>query len=244
MRNPRIFTPHPLAGAATLTLDEQASHHLARVLRFQTGYTLTLFNGDGCEYPATITAIDKRSVTVALAEQLVAARESPLAIHLGIAISKGDRMDLVVQKAVELGVASITPLLSERVEVRLQGERAEKKIQHWQGIVIAACEQCARNRIPPLHPMAALHDWIATVQAERKFVLHHRSDSSLGAIAPAPASVALLIGPEGGLSDAEIGAAERAGFAALRLGPRVLRTETAPLAALAILQYAFGDLCG
>ncbi|MET0379904.1 MAG: 16S rRNA (uracil(1498)-N(3))-methyltransferase [Spongiibacteraceae bacterium] len=242
MRNPRIFTPQVLASDVTLTLDEQASHHLSRVLRFQTGYTLTLFNGDGSEYPATITAVDKRSVTVAIAGKVATDRESPFAIHLGIAISKGDRMDLVVQKAVELGVASITPLLSERVEVRLHGERAEKKIQHWQGIVIAACEQCARNRVPQLNPIAALHDWIADVQAERKFVLHHRSAIQLGTVATAPTSAALLIGPEGGLSDSEISAAERADFSPLRLGPRVLRTETAPLAAITVLQYAFGDL--
>ncbi len=240
MRNPRIFTPQTLGSDATFALDEQASHHLARVLRFQTGYTLTLFNGDGCEYPATIVAIDKRSVTVAIADKIEANRESPLAMHLGIAISKGDRMDLVVQKAVELGVTEITPLLSERVEVRLQGERADKKLQHWQGIVIAACEQCGRNRVPTVNAITSLHDWIGQVQAEKKFVLHHRSESHLGDMAK-PQSVALLIGPEGGLSETEIATAERADFFPLRLGPRVLRTETAPLAALALFQFCWGD---
>jgi 16S rRNA (uracil1498-N3)-methyltransferase len=241
MRNPRIYTQQTLSANSALALDESASHHLARVLRFQVGQTLTLFNGDGREYAATISAIDKRNVTVSINEAVAADRESPLAIHLGIAISKGDRMDLVIQKAVELGVTSITPLISERVEVRLQGERAEKKLQHWQGIVIAACEQCQRNRIPPLNPITPLHDWIAHVNAERKFVLHHRSETSLGEMAK-PQSVALLIGPEGGLSDLEIASAEKNNFSALRLGPRVLRTETAPLAALAILQFAFGDM--
>lgn len=240
MRNPRIFTPQTLSSNATLALDEQASHHLSRVLRFQTGHALTLFNGDGCEYPATIIAIDKRSVTVAIAEKIEADRESPIAMHLGIAISKGDRMDLVVQKAVELGVTEITPLISERVEVRLQGERADKKLQHWQGIVIAACEQCGRSRVPQIHPITSLHDWIAQVQAEKKFVLHHRSETHLGDMAK-PQSVALLIGPEGGLSETEIAAAERAEFSPLRLGPRVLRTETAPLAALALFQFCWGD---
>jgi 16S rRNA (uracil1498-N3)-methyltransferase len=241
MRNPRIYTQQTLSANSALALDESASHHLARVLRFQVGQTLTLFNGDGREYAATISAIDKRNVTVSINEAIAADRESPLAIHLGIAISKGDRMDLVIQKAVELGVTSITPLISERVEVRLQGERAEKKLQHWQGIVIAACEQCQRNRIPQLNSITPLHDWIAQVNADRKFVLHHRSETSLGEMTK-PQSVALLIGPEGGLSDLEIASAEKNNFSALRLGPRVLRTETAPLAALAILQFAFGDM--
>lgn len=241
MRNPRIYTSQALSAGSTLALNEDASHHLARVLRFQVGNAITLFNGDGNEYAATISAIDKRHVTVSIGELTNANRESSLAIHLGIAISKGDRMDLVVQKAVELGVTTITPLLSERVEVRLQGERADKKLQHWQGIVIAACEQCARNRIPSLNPITSLHDWIDNIEAERKFVLHHRSETKLGDMAK-PASVALLIGPEGGLSDTEIAAAERKAFSSLRLGPRVLRTETAPLAALSILQFAFGDL--
>jgi 16S rRNA (uracil1498-N3)-methyltransferase len=242
MRNPRIYTEQLLAAGATLALGEDASHHLSRVLRFQVGYAITLFNGDGCEYPATIAAIDKRNVTVNIADAVTADRESPLAIHLGIAISKGDRMDLVVQKAVELGVTEITPLISERVEVRLQGERADKKLQHWQGIVIAACEQSARNRVPTLNPIMPLHDWIGSVRADRKFVLHHRSEVNLGAVATKPTSAALLIGPEGGLSDSEIAAAECVDFAPLRLGPRILRTETAPLAAITILQYAFGDL--
>jgi 16S rRNA (uracil1498-N3)-methyltransferase len=241
MRNPRIFTAHTLIPGATLALDERASHYLARVLRCQVGQPLTLFNGDGRDYAASITAADKRAVTVVINDAFAVECESPLQIHLGIAISKGERMDLVMQKAVELGVSAITPLTSERVEVRLQGERADKRLEHWQGIVVSACEQCGRSRIPPLHSIGSLHDWIASVEADRKFVLHHRSEASLGSMEK-PRSVALLIGPEGGLSEAEIAAAEHAGFASLRLGPRVLRTETAPLAALSVLQYAFGDL--
>lgn len=242
MRNPRIFTPQPLNGGATFMLGEAASHHLARVLRFQIGNAITLFNGDGNEYPATIAAIDKRSVTVTLGDATTVNRESPLQIHLGIAISKGERMDLVVQKAVELGVSEITPLISERVEVRLQGERADKKLQHWQGIVIAACEQCGRNRIPTLHPITSLYDWIGNTQADKKFVLHHRTTAHLADDDQVPSTVALLIGPEGGLSESEIMNSERSGFSPLRVGPRVLRTETAPLAALSILQFTWGDL--
>ncbi len=241
MRNPRIYTEQDLIVGAALPLNERASHYLARVLRCQIGQAITLFNGDGKEYSAHIAAADKRSVTVAIDAASSANRESPLAIHLGIAISKGERMDLVVQKAVELGVAEITPLISERVEVRLQGERADKRIEHWRGIIISTCEQCARNTLPKLNPIAPLNDWISRVETDKKFVLHHRSDTVLGT-SEKPNNVALLIGPEGGLSEAEIDAAQRQAFAPLRLGPRVLRTETAPLAALSILQFVFGDL--
>lgn len=242
MRNPRIHCPQPLHGGATITLAAEASHHIGRVLRMQAGQPLTLFNGDGSEYPATIAAVDKRQVTVTLGEALLAPRASPLAVHLGIAISKGERMDWVIQKATELGVAQITPLDSERVEVRLHGERADKKLAHWSGIAVAACEQSARNRLPLLEPIQPLEQWLAQVQAQCKYVLDHRSAQPLDTGAAKPDSVALLIGPEGGLSEREIDAARRHGFSALQLGPRVLRTETAPLAALSILQFLWGDL--
>jgi len=241
MRATRIYSEQPLAAGTQLALAAGPAHHIAKVLRMQPGQALILFNGDGHEYAASITAIDKREVIVSLGEAIPTERESPLAVHLGIAISKGERMDWVVQKAVELGVAEITPLVSERVEVRLQGERAEKKRQHWAGVATAACEQCGRNRLPEINAIGSLRDWLKNVQAERKFVLHHRSAQPLVAAQP-PRSVALLIGPEGGLSATEISAAEQAGFASLQLGPRVLRTETAPLVALSLLQFVWGDL--
>lgn len=242
MRCPRIFTPQTLAPDTALTLDAQAAHHVGRVLRMQVGEALILFNGDGGEYRATIVAADKKSVQVTTGTANMDARESPLAIHLGIAISKGERMDWVLQKATELGVARITPLQTERVEVRLRGEREEKKSAHWRAIAVAACEQCGRNRIPTISEIQPLADWLANIEAERKFVLHHRSVATLDSDAEQPQSVALLIGPEGGLSEAEITCAEQNGFASLRLGPRILRTETAPLAALSVLQYLWGDL--
>lgn len=241
MRNPRIHTDQPLTAGAVVELGEQAAHYLGRVLRLPAGAALTLFNGDGSDYAATISQVDKRSITAVIGTVTPIASESPLAIHLGIAVSKGDRMDFVMQKATELGVASITPLLSERVEVRLSGERAEKREQHWRGVIVSACEQCGRARLPALGAITPLSHWVDSVEAERRFVLHHRSAQSLDRAAT-PRSAALLIGPEGGLSEAEIDSAERAGFAALRLGPRVLRTETAPLAAIALLQFAWGDL--
>ncbi len=258
MRCPRIYTPQSLrptlahdgvltsdgalAADAVIALDAEAAHHVARVLRMQSGDALRLFNGDGNEYRATIASADKKSVLVTIDAIDAIDNESALNIHLGIAISKGDRMDWVIQKATELGVTQITPLLSERVEVRLQGEREEKKLTHWQSVAIAACEQCARNRIPSIHAPQSLSAWLDAVQADAKFVLHHRSDVALDARAEKPASVALLVGPEGGLTDMEILLAEKKAFAPLRLGPRVLRTETAPLAALSVVQFLWGDL--
>ncbi|MFT3929393.1 MAG: 16S rRNA (uracil(1498)-N(3))-methyltransferase [Spongiibacteraceae bacterium] len=244
MRCPRIYTPQSLASNADapIALDADAAHHVARVLRMQSGDALKLFNGDGAEYSASIVSVDKKSVYVAIESKSTIDRESPLAIHLGIAISKGERMDWVIQKATELGVAEITPLQTERVEVRLNNEREEKKLSHWQAIAIAACEQSQRNRIPVIHSPQSLSNWLDSVQSDVKFVLHHRSEVNLAANAEKPQSVALLIGPEGGLSDSEITLAEKKSFAPLRLGPRVLRTETAPLAALSVLQFLWGDL--
>jgi 16S rRNA (uracil1498-N3)-methyltransferase len=242
VRCPRIYSPQPLTPGAPITLAIEASHHLAKVLRMQIGDPLILFNGEGSEYPALIAAIDKRYVHVTIERSIDNTRESPLHLHLGIAVSKGERMDWVIQKATELGVTQITPLYSERVEVRLHGERAEKKLMHWRGIVIAACEQCGRNRLPQIAAIETLTSWLQTTTAASKFVLHHRSSIALDSAAPRPSSVALLIGPEGGLTEHEINAAEAQNFAPLRLGPRVLRTETAPLAALGILQFLWGDL--
>jgi len=242
MRCPRIYTPQPLTPDNTIALDAEAAHHVARVLRMQSGDELILFNGEGGEYRAAITAVDKKSVHVALGACDTSERESPLAIHLGIAISKGERMDWVIQKATELGVTQITPLQTERVEVRLGNERGEKKLAHWRAIAISACEQCARNRIPTIDDIQPLATWLSVVEADKKFVLHHRSDARLESDKEKPESAALLIGPEGGLSDIEIALAEKKNFAPLRLGPRVMRTETAPIAALSILQFLWGDL--
>lgn len=241
MRITRIYTTQPLSSDATVELEAEPSHHLSRVLRLGVGDTLTLFDGHGGEYPGRIIAVDKKQVQVQTGEHLPCESESPLAIHLGIAVSRGERMDWIVQKATELGVTALTPLLTEHTGVKLSGDRASKKIQHWQQIAISACEQCGRNRPPTIHALASQQRWLAATVAERKFVLHHRAVPA-GVTSSTPASIALLVGPEGGLSEGEIDAAEQAGYAALRLGPRVLRTETAPLAAIAILQAYWGDM--
>jgi len=241
MRIPRIYTGQELRGDACIGLEPGPSAHIARALRMREGDKLTLFNGEGGEYPTEIAAIDKKKVVVTTGPHRVLELESNLQIHLGIAISRCDRMDAIVQKATELGVVALTPLFTERTEVKLAGDRAAKKIRHWQQIAISACEQCGRNSIPAIQALQDIGDWLASAQAERKFVLHHRADS-IGGASDKPASIALLVGPEGGLSGNEIGAAQQAGFQSLRLGPRILRTETAPLAAIAILQAHWGDM--
>ncbi len=241
MRVSRIYTDVPLTENLSAELNPKTSHYISRVLRLKEGTSLILFDGSGRQFDASINHISKNSVTVDVGPADQTSVESPLNIHLGIAISKGDRMDWVIQKATELGVSEITPLLSQRVEVKLKGERLQKKQEHWQQIGISSCEQCGRNLVPQVHPLTDASSWINAVNAEKKFVLHHRSEHALDPTAQVN-SIALLIGPEGGLAEQEIITAEQHGFSSLRLGPRVLRTETAPLAAIAILQNIWGDI--
>jgi 16S rRNA (uracil1498-N3)-methyltransferase len=241
MRTPRIFTGQTLAPDQVVELEPGPGQHVARVLRMGPGDPLVLFDGSGGEFPATLQVVDKKRVTVALGERQDREAESPLWIHLGIAVSRGDRMDWVMQKATELGVSAITPLLTERTEVRLAGERGDKKLRHWRQVTISACEQCGRNRLPLLHQPQDTDQWLQATTADCKLVLHHRAHAA-SLPGNAPASLALLVGPEGGLSATEIDRAEAAGYQSLSLGPRVLRTETAPLAALAILQARWGDM--
>ncbi len=240
MRITRIYTAHKLHSNTVAVLEPEPSRHLARVLRLGVGDKLTLFDGSGGEYPAEITAVDKKNVRVLTGCLLQQECESPLNIHLGIAVSRGERMDWIVQKSTELGITALTPLSTEHTGVKLDGDRAVKKILHWHQIAISACEQCGRNQLPTIYPLQSLDSWLGSTVAERKFVLHLRADNTVAG--NAPGSIALLVGPEGGLSESEIGTAAQAGYTALRLGPRVLRTETAPLAAIAILQGWWGDM--
>ena len=243
MRVPRIYTGQLLRADATVELEPGPSQHLSRVLRMKVGDGLILFDGSGGQYPASIAAIDRKSVLATTYGFEAIECESSLRLQLGIAISRGDRMDWVVQKATELGVSSIAPLVTERTEVRLGGERGDRKLRHWQQIATSACEQCGRNRLPQILPPLTLEQWLHGVQADLRLVLHPTAGSGDPG-ASTPASIALLVGPEGGLGPTEIGAAEQAGFSSLQLGPRVLRTETAPLAAIAILQARWGDMGG
>ncbi len=240
MRIPRIFTEQTLITSELVQLEEAASHHLSKVLRMQAGRELILFNGAGGEFAAVIQEVSKKYVTVAIAEHTADNRESPLQLELAIGISRGERFEWVLQKATELGVAKITPLLTERTEVKVGGERQEKLIDRWQQIIISACEQCQRNLLPELSAPVQFSEWLTTVNSDLRFVLHHRDSKTLPA-EQTPQSVSLLIGPEGGLSESEIAHAQANNFNALTLGPRVLRTETAPVAAISLVQYLWGD---
>jgi 16S rRNA (uracil1498-N3)-methyltransferase len=237
---PRIYTPEDLALNSRLDLDSQASTHLIKVLRLNEGGELRLFNGDGCEYLAHITVANKKNAQVEISAVLSTEAKVSFPLHLGQVVSKGDRMDFTIQKATELGITDITPLWSERCDVRLKGERLEKKMEHWKKIAISACEQSGRNVIPTIHPAMNYHDWAKSVKAETKLVLHTRDQKPLSEI-KAPASVALLVGPEGGITDEEVELCIQQDFTGLTLGPRVLRTETAALAALSLFQYLWGD---
>ena len=242
MRIPRIYSPVPLATGQSVELDDQAAHHVTKVLRMGPGQPLVLFNGDGNDYAAVLTETTKKVARVDIGESSALTSESPLPIRLAQVISKGDRMDYAVQKSVELGVTEILPLVSERCDVRLKGDREEKRVRHWQQVAVSAAEQCGRARIPEVHPVVSLDDWLKTPSdADLRLVLHHRSEASLNQH-DKPTRVDLLIGPEGGLSEDEIAAAEAAGFRPATFGPRVLRTETAPVVALTLCQWLWGDI--
>lgn len=241
MRVPRLFTPQTLSEQGVVELEEGPSHHAIKVLRMTEGRPLILFNGLGGEYSGTITAIQKKKAVIGLHQFNPENRQSPLQIHLAIGLSRGERFEQVLQKATELGVTHITPLKTERTEVKLQGERLGKKMESWHKIIVGTCEQSGRNILPTLTPLTPFQTFVSTDLNERKLVLHHRNASSLNDV-PETTSVTVLIGPEGGLSDDEIVGAENKGYQALSLGPRVLRTETAPLTALSLLQFQWGDL--
>jgi 16S rRNA (uracil1498-N3)-methyltransferase len=242
MNRRRIFHEAPLRCGDSVTLDAAAGHHLAKVLRCRTGEQLELFNGDGCGYLATIHAITRRETRVGVTAQSPPEAAPRLAIHLGLPLSKGQRMDFAVQKAVELGVAAITPLLSAHAAVKLPPQRLQHKQQHWRQVVISACEQSGRNRLPLLHAPMALDDWPAA-EVGSGILLDPLAEHTLASLdAPAASTTLYLVcGPEGGFSRAEIERLRQRRFAAVRLGPRVLRSETAPLAAIAALQTLWGD---
>ncbi|MEM8561164.1 MAG: 16S rRNA (uracil(1498)-N(3))-methyltransferase [Pseudomonadota bacterium] len=241
MRVPRIYTNQPLTENLNIELEAAPSRHLARSLRMKPGDNLIVFNGAGGQYSAAVESIQRSAVHVTIGRFDSIERESSLSVTLGIAISRGDRMDWIVQKATELGVSAIAPLMSERSEVRLKDDRLTKKLHHWQKISASACEQCGRNRLPNIQPPVAIEQWIGAADASVKLVLHHLATAT-SAVDEAPSSIALLVGPEGGLSDDEIDRAHQADFRAMSLGPRIMRTETAPIAALAILQSHWGDM--
>jgi len=242
---PRFYFPDNLASGMRAALPAQAAHHAAKVLRLRTGDEIALFDGNGGEYAALINDIGKHGVTVQIGAHRAGERESPLSVTLVQAISSGDKMDLTLQKATELGIAHIQPLESERSVVRLSGERAEKRVIHWQGVVVSACEQSGRNQIPQVAAIRRFHDWLGIAEKSGPRLMLSPGAALRLRDLPRPEQpepITLLIGPEGGFSEPEINSAQHAGFTPIRLGARILRTETAALAALAAMQPLWGDI--
>jgi 16S rRNA (uracil1498-N3)-methyltransferase len=240
MRTPRVYVDMALAAGAPLTLPAAQSQHLILVLRLASGDPVILFNGDGRDYAAHL--LDAHRTRTAVACEAPGDEEPipALRIHLGLGVSKGERMDFALQKAVELGVDRVTPLFTGRSVVRLDPERLAKRHAHWAGVMIGACEQSGRRRLPVLGQATRLEDWLAQGQPAG-VLLDHRSATPLPALRAPAGDMTLLVGPEGGLSADERAVARAAGFTGVRLGPRILRTETAPLAAIAVIQALWGD---
>jgi 16S rRNA (uracil1498-N3)-methyltransferase len=242
MSTTRIFVPIPVRAGENLWLDDERAHYVTRVLRIRSGDTIVVFDGHGGEYPAVVGEISRQRVQLRPGAHLARDVESPLAVRLIQGISRGERMDFVVQKATELGVQRISPVHTAYSVVRLKADRAGTKGGHWERIAQGACEQCGRNILPVIDPAADLDSVLAEPIGGSRVILHADSRESIGKLQQIDGALTLLIGPEGGFNAAEIELACRGGFIPLSLGPRILRTETAALAAVAILQSRFGDL--
>lgn len=239
---PRLFCSPPLATGTEITLSAAAAHHVSRVLRLNTGHALTLFDGEGGEYVGEIARAGPRAVAVRVVEHRSIERESPLTVTLVQGLAAAERMDYVVQKAVELGASAIAPVIATRSVARPEGARAARRAEHWRQIVIAACQQSGRNRLPPVHAPCALGEWLRTPsEAELRMLLAPDAQGLLGALARPAGAIELLVGPEGGFTVEEADAACGAGFRPVRLGPRILRTETAGAAMLAAINALWGD---
>lgn len=242
MSLPRFHVPEKLAPGSQLRLPDNAATHASRALRMQVGHEAILFNGDGNDYLCTLTSVGKHEVNVKISSVLVNERESPLRITLAQAISTGDRMDFSIQKSVELGVTAIQPIASQRSMVKLSGERAEKRREHWQNVVISACEQSGRAIVPEVSAPLSLSDWLARNTAPQlRLTLSPVAEQCLHQLAKPETDICLLIGAEGGLTQDEITLASQHGFIPVRLGQRILRTETAPIAAISAIQTLWGD---
>ena len=241
----RMYFPGELQPGRACALAPSQAHHALRVLRLKPGDAVTLFNGDGAEYASVVVEANRERVALDVTGREDKDREAPFAVTLAQAVSSGERMDYTIQKAVELGVAAIQPLEARRSVVRLSAERGERRIAHWQAVAIAACEQCGRNRVPRVWPLAQLDAYLGArrsgTEGELRLLLSPRSTRRLREIDPPHGMLVVLSGPEGGFSPEEERAAGEAGFQPVRLGPRVLRTETAAVVALAAMQALWGD---
>ena len=242
MRTIRSFVDPPLAIGQRFSLPEMTTHHLVRVLRLDVGDSCVLFNGDGHDYSARLLSAQKRGAEVEIGERFEVRNESPLRITLVQGIARGEKMDLILQKATELGVAVIAPVITDRTEVKLDGERSDKKMHHWRGVLAAACEQCGRARLPEIVEPQSLAKFAAGDDSTYRLVLDPEAAQSLVDLRlDADASISLAIGPEGGFSDRDLAMLRAGGYRGVRLGPRILRTETAGMAAIAALNALFGD---
>ena len=248
MRRPRIYSDSSLEKGKTFELDNRSDHYLRHVLRIRAGQPITVFNGDGNDYHGIVAEIKRKVIQVLLDDtepMINTSKESPLDITLIIGISKGDRMDWVIQKATELGVNNIQPLLTNRVDTKLNASREEKKIEHWQSVAISACEQCGRSIIPKLSRPIKITDWLSETRDTLKLVLDSSGKKLKNFNSETehlPKKIDLLIGPEGGFTHEEIENAIKENYFPLSLGPRILRTETAPLVAISLMQERWGDI--
>ena len=242
MSIPRLLVPQQLAAGSDITVEGQSAHHVTHVLRMRRGAVIRIFDGAGNEHHAVLADIGRGRITLQIGADIPGDRESALHIILAQGIARHDRMDLILQKAVELGVRTIQPLWLQRSQSHLKGERLEKRLQHWQGVIIGACEQCGRNTLPQLLPPAGLPEWLETLSADLlKLLLQPDGSETLHSLTRPAGGITLLAGPEGGLNPDEQSLARSLGFTGIRLGPRILRTETAALAAIAGLQTLWGD---
>jgi len=241
LRIHRVHTGQALEPGLEVVLEQGAAHYLGRVLRVSLGQPVVLFNGDGYDYAAEVIRAGRRELALLINSRLPGLAEPPLGITVVQALSRGERMDHTLQKCTELGATAFQLLIAERSEVRLRGEKLERRLEHWQGVVISACEQCGRSRVPPVRPPLTLSGWLEKESPGMRLVLDPEALQPLAAV-ELQRSVELAVGPEGGFSAAEGEQMEAGGVAAVRLGPRILRTETAAPAALAILQCLGGDL--
>ena len=243
MRITRVFLPQLLVGGESIQVNDESAHYILTVLRLKAGYSLVVFNGEGGEYQATITDLGrKKSLTLLIGEYQPRTIESPIQTTLAVGISRGERMDYAVQKAVELGVTTISPLLTEYCVVKLNPQQAERRHRHWQGIVEHACEQCGRTVVPDINHPVNLIDWLSQPRQGSQLLFHPEQSQRFQEINPSDQQFHILIGPEGGFSDIECVRAIDAGFQLVNIGPRVLRTETAVVAALTSIQLRWGDL--
>lgn len=242
MRLTRNHIDAPLAEGMSLVLPENTTAHLTRVLRLAVGARFVLFNGDGCDYEAQLLSLAKKGAEAQVLSRREVQNESSLRITLAQAVARGEKMDLILQKATELGVAGFAPLLTERTEVKLDAERGDKRLAHWRGVVASACEQSGRARIPSVAPPLPLANFLTQKAMGRVIHFDPDADASLRDVPLDETDLALVIGPEGGLGERDLAQLRSAGALGVRLGPRILRTETAGLAALAAVQALRGDL--